>query len=100
ELFARRQAPPCIVVYVDAWTEYGGSQFVDSPGTGQYHTYLCEDVVGWGDTNYRTLARPGYRGIHGKSSGGFGAPVTPLLRPHPPARPFRRFRRPRRRLVL
>ena len=28
-------APPCIVVFVDAWTAYGGSQFVDSPGTGQ-----------------------------------------------------------------
>jgi hypothetical protein len=81
ELFARREAPPCIVVYVDAWTAYGGSQFVDSPGTGQYHTYLCEDVLGWVDTNYRTLARPEHRGIHGKSSGGFGAMITPMLRP-------------------
>ena len=34
ELFASAGAPPCIVVYVDAWTAYGGSQFVDSPGTG------------------------------------------------------------------
>jgi S-formylglutathione hydrolase FrmB len=81
ELFAGRQAPPCIVVYVDAWTEFGGSQFVDSPGTGQYHTYLCQDVVGWVDTNYRTLARPEHRGIQGKSSGGFGAMITPMLRP-------------------
>ena len=81
ELFAGRQAPPCIVVYVDAWTAYGGSQFVDSPGTGQYHTYLCEDVVGWVDSNYRTLAGPEHRGIHGKSSGGFGAMITPMLRP-------------------
>ena len=28
-VFARGEAPPCVVVYVDAWTAYGGSQFVD-----------------------------------------------------------------------
>ena len=32
-LFASGGAPGCVVVYVDAWTAYGGSQFVDSPGT-------------------------------------------------------------------
>src|SRR5690348_17115242 len=37
-LFARGDAPPAIVVYVDAWTAYGGSQYLDSPGTGQYHS--------------------------------------------------------------
>ena len=25
----------------------GGSQFLDSPGTGRYHTYLCDEVVPW-----------------------------------------------------
>src|SRR3954465_9739938 len=44
-LFAAGGAPPCIVVLVDAWTSYGGSQFVDSPGTGRYHSYLCDEVV-------------------------------------------------------
>ncbi|WP_246115859.1 hypothetical protein [Trebonia kvetii] len=33
-MFARAEAPPAIVAYVDAWTAYCGSQFVDSPGTG------------------------------------------------------------------
>src|SRR5437764_15250491 len=37
DVFAERKAPPAIVVYVDAWTQYGGSQFVDSAGTGDYH---------------------------------------------------------------
>jgi hypothetical protein len=74
-------APPCIVVYVDAWTAYGGSQFVDSPGTGRYHSYLCDEVVPWVDQRYRTLADPGSRAISGKSSGGFGAMITPMLRP-------------------
>jgi S-formylglutathione hydrolase FrmB len=80
-LFARGEAPPCIVVYVDAWTMYGGSQFVDSPGTGNYHTYLCQDVVGFVDDRYRTLSEARHRGIQGKSSGGFGAMITPMLRP-------------------
>ena len=80
-VFARGQAPPAIVVYVDAWTAYGGSQFVDSPGTGRYHSYLCDEVVPWVDANYRTERSAAKRAITGKSSGGFGAMITPMLRP-------------------
>ena len=60
--------PPCLVVYVDCWTSLGGSQFLDSPGTGRYHTYLCEEVVPWVDGRYRTLPGRDHRGIAGKSS--------------------------------
>jgi S-formylglutathione hydrolase FrmB len=81
EVFASGQAPAAIVVYVDAWTTYGGSQFVDSPATGRYHSYLCDDVVAFVDARYRTLDAPDHRGIMGKSSGGFGAFITPMLRP-------------------
>jgi hypothetical protein len=81
QVFASGSAPPAIVVYVDAWTAYGGSQFVDSPGTGRYHTYLCDEVVPFVDARYRTLDGPQHRGIQGKSSGGFGAFITPMLRP-------------------
>src|ERR1700677_1434514 len=57
-VFAGGQAPGCVVVYVDAWTRYGGSQFVDSPGTGKYHSYLCDEIVPWVDAHYRTIADP------------------------------------------
>ena len=80
-VFAGGAAPPAIVVFVDAWTAYGGSQYVDSPGTGRYHTYLCEDVVPWVDNHYRTMPEAAHRGIQGKSSGGFGAMITPMLCP-------------------
>ncbi|MEO6715509.1 MAG: alpha/beta hydrolase-fold protein [Mycobacteriales bacterium] len=80
-LFATGEAPPCIVVYVDAWTAYGGSQFVDSPATGAYHSYLCDEVVPHVDANYRTFNQAERRGVSGKSSGGFGAMITPMLRP-------------------
>ena len=55
-LFADEGCPPAIVVFVDAWTSYGGSQFLDSPGVGNYHTYLCDEVVPFVDSRYRTLA--------------------------------------------
>lgn len=81
DLFAAGDAPPCILVWVDCWTSIGGSQFLDSPGTGKYHTYLCDEVVPWVDGRYRTVQAAAGRGIAGKSSGGYGAMVTPMLRP-------------------
>ncbi len=68
---------PARIVFVDAWTSYGGSQFLDSPATGKYHTYLCDELVPFVDARYPTSTR----GIAGKSSGGYGAMVTPMLRP-------------------
>jgi S-formylglutathione hydrolase FrmB len=38
-------------------------------------------VVPWVDARYRTLADRESRAISGKSSGGFGAMITPMLRP-------------------
>jgi S-formylglutathione hydrolase FrmB len=80
-LFADEGCPPALVVFVDAWTSYGGSQFLDSPGVGNYHTYLCDEIVPFVDSRYRTIAEAAHRGIAGKSSGGYGAMVTPMLRP-------------------
>ena len=79
--FAADGRPPAIVVYVDAWTSLGGSQFLDSPATGRYHTYLCDEVVPFVDARYRTAPDAAHRGVAGKSSGGYGAMVTPMLRP-------------------
>ena len=44
-LFATGDCPDAVVVMVDAWTSFGGSQFLDSSSTGPYMTYLCEEVV-------------------------------------------------------
>lgn len=81
QTFSDPDVPPCIVVLVDCWTRVGGSQFVDSPGTGRYHSYLCDEIVPWVDEHYRTLPDASHRGITGKSSGGYGAMITPMLRP-------------------
>ncbi len=80
-LFAEEDCPPALVVLADCWTSYGGAQFIDSPGTGRYCEYLCDEVVSFVDARYRTLPGPAHRGLTGKSSGGYGAMVVPMLRP-------------------
>jgi hypothetical protein len=73
--------PPVRLVFVDCFTALGGSQFVDSPAVGRYHTFLCDEVVAFVDERHPTLRAPQHRGIAGKSSGGYGAMITPMLRP-------------------
>jgi hypothetical protein len=81
ELFSDQSCPACILVLVDCWTSLGGSQFLDSEGTGRYHSYLCDEVVPAVDAEFRTLPAREHRGVAGKSSGGYGAMTTALLRP-------------------
>jgi S-formylglutathione hydrolase FrmB len=80
-MFAAGECPEAIVVFVDAWTSRGGSQFLNSAGTGQYMDYLCDEVVPFVDERYPTLGSREHRGLTGKSSGGYGAMVVPMLRP-------------------
>jgi hypothetical protein len=80
-LFAGGDCPPAIVVFVDAWTRYGGSQFLNSTGTGRYQDYLCDEVVAFVDERYPTAPGRDRRGLTGKSSGGYGAMVVPMMRP-------------------
>ena len=79
--FAEHPAHPAIVAFVDGWTSIGGAQFLDSPATGRYHTHLCDELVPFVDSRYRTLRDAAGRAVAGKSSGGYGAMVTPMLRP-------------------
>ena len=81
ELFSDRAVPRAIVVFVDAWTAYGGSQFINSTSTGRYMDYLCDEIVPFVDANYPTIGDAGHRGLTGKSSGGYGAMVVSMFRP-------------------
>ncbi len=80
-MFAAGGCPDAIVVFVDAWTSLGGSQFLNSTSTGRYMDYLCDEVVPFVDSRYRTAPQRTHRGLAGKSSGGYGAMVVPMLRP-------------------
>ncbi len=80
-MFAEGSCPDAVVVFVDAWTRRGGSQFLNSPSLGRYQEYLCDEVVPFVDEHYPTLAGRDHRGLSGKSSGGYGAMVVPMMRP-------------------
>jgi S-formylglutathione hydrolase FrmB len=80
-VFSDTGTPPAIIVLVDAWTSVGGSQFINSAATGDYLDYLCDEVVPFVDATYSTVADRDHRGLTGKSSGGYGAMVVPMLRP-------------------
>ncbi len=80
-MFSAGDCAPAVIVFVDAWTRYGGSQFLNSTSTGRYLDYLCDEVVPFVDARYPTLADRAHRGIAGKSSGGYGAMVVPMRRP-------------------
>ena len=80
ELFADDSIPRSIIVFVDAWTSYGGSQFINSVSVGRYMDYLCDEVVPFIDARYPTVSDAAHRGITGKSSGGYGAMVVPMVR--------------------
>ena len=80
-MFAGGGCPDAIVVFVDAWTSYGGSQFINSTEHRPLHrlpraTRSCPSRRPLPDT-----CRRDHRGIAGKSSGGYGAMVVPMLRP-------------------
>ena len=82
DLFADPTVPRAIVVFVDCWTSYGGSQYLNSPGDGS----LSHVPVRRGRSIRRCPLSDGSRAadrraIAGKSSGGYGAMVTPMLRP-------------------
>ncbi len=81
DLFALSDCPAGVIVFVDAWTSLGGSQFLNSTSTGRYLDYLCDEVVPFVDSCYPTLSDRDHRGIAGHSSGGYGAMVVPMLRP-------------------
>lgn len=78
---AAGESPPAILVLPDCMTRWGGSQFVDSLGTGRYQTYLADEVIPFVDAHFPTLPTRAARAAAGRSSGGFGALRLALDRP-------------------
>lgn len=73
--------PPAYLVMPDCMTRWGGSQFIDSPATGAYQTYLADEVIPHIDAHYHTVADRSARAVAGRSSGGFGALRLGMDRP-------------------
>ncbi len=63
-----------VYVFVDAWTGWGGSQFINSKGCGNYEDYMVKELV---PMVHKTLKDFEYKVfdniVLGGSSGGYGA---------------------------
>ncbi len=73
QLLVRGEAKEAILVVPDATNRWGGSQFLDSPASGEYQTFLVDEVVPFVDQLFRTIPKREGRAVVGRSSGGFGA---------------------------
>lgn len=62
-----------IVVTVDFGTPLGGSLYTNSPVTGNWQSFMIDELVPHIDRNYRTLPARESRGIFGHWIGGNGA---------------------------
>ena len=61
-----------ILVNPDAFTKYNGSMYSASATTGDWETFIAEDLVSYIDSHYRTIPDRMSRGLGGHSMGGYG----------------------------
>ena len=80
EAIISKKIPPFIGVFPDGSSKLGCSQYVNSPATGNYMDYICDELTEFIDGRYNTHRDPGFRGITGHSSGGFGALLSGMMR--------------------
>lgn len=71
--FTNNEASEMIIVTPNADTRYRGSWYSNSITTGNWEDFITQDLVSFIDGHYRTIARPGSRGLAGHSMGGYGA---------------------------
>jgi S-formylglutathione hydrolase len=81
KLVARGEAKPMIVVMPNAFSTYAGSMYSSSVTTGDWETYIAEDLVAYMDTHYRTIPDRLSRGLAGHSMGGYGTIRIGMKRP-------------------
>ena len=58
-----------------------GSMYSNSPATGDWERFVAEDLVGYVDGHYRTLAHRMSRGLAGHDAGGYAAIRIGMKRP-------------------
>lgn len=71
-----------LVVFIDAMTFWGGSQFINSIGSGNYEDYIMKELIHGIKQNYSIKTQPQYWCVMGGSSGGYGALHLASRYPH------------------
>lgn len=72
-LISEKKIPACIVVSPDLYTSFGGSQYINSDYFGNHGDHIVNELIPYIENNFPVLKGPQYRGVFGRSSGGFGA---------------------------
>lgn len=72
--------PPAVYVWPACETRLGGSQYLDSEGTGRYESYLRDEVLPAVEAAHG-CGGAGRRVVVGKSSGGYGALTLAMRNP-------------------
>jgi enterochelin esterase-like enzyme len=70
-----------IVVLPDAFTKYSGSMYSNSPTTGDWESFIAQDLPAFVDKRYRTIASRESRGLAGHSMGGYGTMRVGMKQP-------------------
>jgi enterochelin esterase-like enzyme len=70
-----------ILVNPDAFTKYSGSMYSASVTTGDWESFIADDLVSYVDSHYRTIANRMSRGLGGHSMGGYGTIRIGMKRP-------------------
>ncbi|MDG6998636.1 MAG: esterase [Nitrososphaerota archaeon] len=76
-LISAGKCGPMIVVMVDCFTRFGGSQYINSSATGRYEDYIVDEVVPFIEKEYNISSMA----VWGKSSGGYGSLVLGMRHP-------------------
>ena len=80
-VFGAGSAKEMILVMPNCMNAYGGCMYSNSVTAGDWEGYVADDLVGYMDSHYRTLATRGSRGLAGHSMGGYGALRIGMKRP-------------------
>ena len=64
---------PMILVVVDGYTRWGGSQYLNSTAQGNYADYVCDEIIAAVEKQHPVPGNGLRRILAGHSSGGFGA---------------------------
>jgi enterochelin esterase-like enzyme len=70
-----------ILVMPDGNSKYQGSMYSASATSGDWESFVAEDLVGYVDSHYRTLSNRASRGLAGHSMGGYGTIRIGMKRP-------------------
>lgn len=72
-LIEAEQIPPVVVVCPDLFTYFGGSQYINSEFLGPHGDFLVNELIPYVESSFPVRPGSEWRGVFGRSSGGYGA---------------------------